>query len=119
MRRTPLSDDDAGTAAFRGRLHALDEPYTAVISESIANKYYGGEEAVGQTFRLNKGAVFRITGIFRDVPSNTHFKFNILISWPTYVQWRGADIETAWFWDGFYTYIRLRRGRMWLFLKRR
>lgn len=89
---------------------ALNEPYTAVISESVARKYYGGGDVIGQTFRLNKNAVFKISGIFKDVPDNTHFKFNILISWPTYVQWRGREVETAWFWDGFYTYIELQKG---------
>jgi putative ABC transport system permease protein len=34
----------------------------------------------------------------------------MLISWQTYVNWRGPDIETAWFWDGFYTYIKLKKG---------
>ncbi len=89
---------------------ALDEPYAAVISESVARKYYGDINVTGKSFRLNKDAVFRITGVFKDVPENTHFKFNILISWPTFVKWNGPDIETAWQWDGFYTYIRLRKG---------
>ncbi|MBN1792045.1 MAG: ABC transporter permease [Bacteroidales bacterium] len=89
---------------------ALDEPNTAVISENTANKYFGNEEAIGQSFTLNGEVVFRITGVFRDIPENTHLKYNILISWPTYANWRGPDIETAWNWDGFYTYIRLREG---------
>jgi putative ABC transport system permease protein len=89
---------------------ALNEPYTSVISESIAKKYFGGVSALGKTFRLNNVVTFRITGIFKDIPDNTHLKFNILISWPTYAIWRGKDIETAWFWDGFYTYIQLQKG---------
>jgi putative ABC transport system permease protein len=89
---------------------ALNEPFTAVISESLATKYFGDVNVTGKTFRLNKEAVFRITGVFKDVPGNTHFKFNILISWPTYVRWAGPEIETAWQWDGYYTYIRLMRG---------
>jgi putative ABC transport system permease protein len=89
---------------------ALNEPYTSVISESIAKKYYGGMNAIGKTFKVNKEVTFRITGIFKDIPDNTHLKFNVLISWPTYVIWRGKEIETAWFWDGFYTYIQLQKG---------
>ncbi len=89
---------------------ALDEPYTAVISESIAKKYYGDLNVTGKTFRLNKDAVFKISGVFKDIPENTHLKFNILISWPTFVKWNGPDIETAWQWDGYYTYIKLKRG---------
>ena len=89
---------------------ALDEPFTALISESIAKKYFGGENAIGQKFKLDKGSAFKISGIFKDIPDNTHLKFNILISWPTYVHWRGKEVETAWNWDGFYTYIRLQKG---------
>jgi putative ABC transport system permease protein len=88
----------------------LNEPFTAIISESTAKKYFGPNDVIGQTLRLNKEVVFKITGVFKDIPENTHFKFNILISWPTYVQWRGKEIETAWFWDGFYTYVKLQKG---------
>jgi putative ABC transport system permease protein len=89
---------------------ALNEPYSAVISESIAKKYYGDLNVIGKSFRFNNVLVFKITGVFKDVPENTHFKFNILISWITYVKLSGADVETAWEWDGFYTYIRLVKG---------
>jgi putative ABC transport system permease protein len=89
---------------------ALDEPYTAVISESIAKKYFGGGDVIGQVIKINKKAVFKISGVFKDVPENTHLRFNILISWPTYVKWVGPGVETAWVWDGFYTYVRLQKG---------
>jgi putative ABC transport system permease protein len=89
---------------------SLDEPFTAVVSESIAKKYYGDENAIGKTFYWNKDNLFTITGIFKDIPQNTHFKYDILLSWPTYVKFAGPDIETAWFWDGYYTFIRLRKG---------
>jgi len=89
---------------------ALNEPGTAVISESIARKIFGNENAMGQSFKHNDGEEFRITGVFRDIPQNTHLKIDMLISWPTYVKWRGPDIENAWFWDGFYTYVELKKG---------
>jgi putative ABC transport system permease protein len=89
---------------------ALDEPFAAVISESIARKYYGNINVIGQSFRFNRNIVFRITGVFKDLPENTHFKFNILISWPTFVRFAGPEVETAWQWDGYYTYIRLAKG---------
>jgi len=89
---------------------ALNDPYTAVISKSIADKYFGQENPMGKTFKLNNSENFKITGVFNDVPENTHLKFNILISWPTYIVWNGPDIETAWFWDGYYTYILLQKN---------
>ena len=89
---------------------ALNEPFTAVISESIAKKYYGNDNAMGKTFYWNKEHLFTVTGIFKDIPQNTHFKYDILLSWPTYVKFAGPEIETAWFWDGYYTYIKLQKG---------
>ena len=83
---------------------------TAVISESIAKKYYGDVNVIGKTFRFNNDVVFKITGVFKDIPDNSHFKFNILISWVTYVKLSGPEVETAWQWDGYYTYIRLIKG---------
>jgi len=89
---------------------ALDEPNTAVISESVARKFFGEENSMGKSFRLNKGAVFKVTGTFSDIPDNSHMKFNILISWPTFVAWVGPQAETKWDWDGFYTYVLLQKG---------
>lgn len=89
---------------------ALTEPFTAVISESTAQKYFGKIDALGKTFKLDNEVVFKVTGVFKDLPSNTHFKFNILFSWPTYVHFSGNRVETAWNWDGYYTFIRLEKG---------
>ena len=89
---------------------ALNEPFAAVISESSAKKFFGTAEAMGQSFKFNQYVVFKVTGIFKDIPGNTHFKYNVLLSWPTYVRFAGPNVETAWQWDGYYTFIRLRQG---------
>lgn len=89
---------------------ALNEPFTAVVSESLAKKYFGGTDVIGKTFKLDNELLFRITGVFADNPANTHLKFNILFSWPTYVRLAGDGIDTAWGRDGFYTYISLKKG---------
>lgn len=89
---------------------ALNEPFNAVISESDAMKFFGTADVLGRTFTLDDIDVFTITGVFRDIPANTHIKFNILISWPTIVKYSGNRIETAWNADGFYTYVMLAEG---------
>jgi len=89
---------------------ALDEPGTAVISELTAQKWFGSSQAVGKTFRYNSDDLIRVTGVFKDIPQNTHLKFDILISWPTYVKWAGKVVETTWFQDGYYTYLQLVPG---------
>lgn len=89
---------------------ALNEPFTAVISESLSKKYFGNDDALGKTFKVDNEDLFKITGVFKDLPANTHLKFNLLYSWPTYVKFNGNRIETAWNWDGYYTYLKLVKG---------
>ncbi len=86
---------------------ALLNPMEMVVSQSTARKYFGDKNPMGESLRFNGDLEFKITGIFRDVPSNSHLKPDILASWATLVQFRGPDINTAWQWDAFFNYIQL------------
>jgi putative ABC transport system permease protein len=72
---------------------ALSHPYSVVISESMARKYFGDTDPVNQTLRIfaydpdEQGAEYRITGIIEDCPPNSHFTYTLLMSFST--------IETA------------------------
>lgn len=98
---------------------ALDQPYTAVISESVAKKFFGKEAlqtAIGRSILMtdddrNK-ELCRITGVFKDVPENSHLKFNILISYTTLYHRGGkmARFEQNWDRKDFYNYVLLRPG---------
>ena len=59
---------------------ALTAPYTVVISEAMAEKYFQGEDPIGKTITLDNQYDFAVTGVFEDVPSNTHFHFDFLAS---------------------------------------
>jgi len=83
---------------------ALKEPNSLVISESLAEKYFGHEPAIGQLVTIdNEEAPFQITGVMKDLPQNTHFKASGLISYST------LDEDQVSFWGNFnnYTYIHL------------
>lgn len=60
--------------------YVLNEPMTAVISESAAKKLYGEQNPIGNKVRFNKDMDLTITGIFRDVPPNTHIYADFLTS---------------------------------------
>ena len=104
----PFKEGDPATA--------LSEPYTAVISESTARKLFQDQSALGQSIQLDdddrNSELCKITGVFKDVPENSHLKFNILISYPTlYHRRNGKDrFENDWEWKDFYTYILLHSG---------
>ena len=89
---------------------SLDDPLEMVISESMARKYFGDENPVGRSLRFNGSAELMITGIFGDVPENSHLKPDFIVSWATMVRYQGADINTAWQWDAFFNYILLNPG---------
>ncbi len=78
-----------------------------VLSETTARKYFGDENPIGKSLRFNGGPELMITGIFRDVPVNSHLKPDILVSWETLVRFQGKNINTAWQWDAFFNYILL------------
>jgi putative ABC transport system permease protein len=88
---------------------ALDEPYSIVLTASASKKYFGSEEALGQSLTIDKD-VFTVTGIASDVPDNAHFHFNMLVSFNTWSKDNKGAEHHAWFWNGFNTYLLLREG---------
>lgn len=83
---------------------ALKEPNTIVLTENIAKKYFGKTDVLGQTVKLDSKDL-RVTGVIRNLPSNTHLAFNFLVSWETIRK----EVETSNFWSisGGYLYVAL------------
>jgi putative ABC transport system permease protein len=85
--------------------NALVEPKSMVLTESLAKKYFGKTTGVvGQSLQNAGGDVFKITAVIGDVPSNSHIRFNLLISASTLAK----DFANHWGAFGFYTYVLLR-----------
>ncbi|WP_428654478.1 ABC transporter permease [Runella sp.] len=82
---------------------ALTQPNTAVITEALAKKYFGHNNVVGQTLKINK-VLYQITGVLAPLPSNTDLKINALLShdFSKVKTWIMDDIST-------FTYVLLRR----------
>lgn len=90
---------------------ALDGPNKIVISESTARKYFGNESALGKTLRNGGYTDCEVTGVFKDIPANSHMKINAIMSMDTYAKQVGRKSAAEfrdWGWDGWYNYIRLR-----------
>ncbi len=96
---------------------ALAEPFTAVVSETYAKRFFGDADPVGKVLRLQDDDFnderCRVTGVFADVPQNSHLKFDVLFSFQTlYNRYEEARerYDLTWERKDFYTYIRVREG---------
>lgn len=88
---------------------ALEEPYTVIISKSISQKYFGKEDPINKVITLVDEygkQTYTVTGVFEDVPQNSHVKFNMLISYKTFIA-KNNRAEYYWGWNAFNTYILL------------
>lgn len=61
-------------------VQSLKEPYTLVLSESIAAKYFPNENPLGQMLYINNKNSYKVTGIFKDIPDNSHIQFDFVAS---------------------------------------
>ena len=82
---------------------ALEGDDKAVISESMARKYFGDKDPMGQVLRADKTFSFTVTGVMADFPTHSHFKAGIFLSLP----YGELNFMTQWFNTSYYTYIRL------------
>ncbi|MCW5923094.1 MAG: ABC transporter permease [Saprospiraceae bacterium] len=67
----------------QGSFSEFREPYTALLTEKLARKYYGTTDAVGKTFKLNAEFALRVVGILKDIPDNTALQYQMYTSWKT------------------------------------
>ncbi len=84
----------------------LKAPFKMVISKSLAKKYFGDESPVGKTMKNNGRREFEVTGVFDDLPANSHMRIDAMFSFSTYEKLVGNPI-VSWQWDGFLTYVLL------------
>lgn len=88
----------------------LKRPFTAAISKSLAEDYFGVKSPIGETMMFidlyNKESLFEITAVFEDVPENSHLTFDALLSYNS-LEESSADYQYGWSWRGIYTYVKL------------
>lgn len=84
---------------------ALKEPYSAVITEDMAKKYFGDEDPMGKVLTFNGKQDFKITGILKKVRQNSHFKPDLLASMATMEE----NISNEWRPSSCYTYLVLKK----------
>lgn len=98
----PLLEGDPETA--------LDNPFSLLMSERTAAKYFGSGDPIGKTLRLNDKYDFQITGVFRNIPQNTHFRPDFLASFNSLESIYGVRSLSSWNGFNYKTYIQMEKG---------
>ncbi|RLD26211.1 MAG: hypothetical protein DRI70_05940 [Bacteroidetes bacterium] len=88
---------------------ALKDPSSIVISQTVAKKYFGDRNPLGSILKINDKEDYKVTGVFTDMPANSHFVMDVIVPFKDYFKNGGADI-TRWQSNYVYTYFLLREG---------
>jgi putative ABC transport system permease protein len=92
---------------------ALTKPYSIVLTESTAKKYFGSEQAFGKMVKFSDTINLMVTGVIKDIPQNSHFNTECFISRSTMNEMNKGnpsweeDSEKNWFNCDSYSYLLL------------
>jgi putative ABC transport system permease protein len=82
----------------------LKEPGSIVLTETAAKKYFGNADPMGKVVQYNKRLQLKVTGIAKDVPSNSHLDFEVIIPLSNYAH---EDWFSVWINNNNFTYVLL------------
>jgi len=87
----------------------LKDPFSVVLTETIAKKLFGNQVVIGKTLKLDDKSEYLVTGIVQDPPANSNINYNALLSFATlysesgnYMGWNGGN--------QYITYLLLKKG---------
>jgi putative ABC transport system permease protein len=94
----PLLHGNAGSA--------LNNISNIVLTQKLAKKLFGNQDAMGKTLRVDSTDYFTVTGVMKDLPNNTHFNFEYLLPWAYLVKIGAAD--SSWGNNSVKTFVLLK-----------
>jgi len=87
---------------------ALADPYTVVLTESTAKKYFNKTNVIGQTIMVNNNYMYKVTGVIYDIPKQSHFNFDFFLSMSSSSDERSN--ANNWLSAQYNTYLLLKPG---------
>ncbi|MCR8561581.1 ABC transporter permease [Mucilaginibacter sp. BJC16-A38] len=85
---------------------ALTEPHSVVLTESAAKKYFNKTDVIGQVLTLNDTGFYKVTGVLKDIPAQSHFNYNVFVSFSSIPESK----VNSWGFGGLHTYLMLKPG---------
>ncbi|MGB7297249.1 MAG: ABC transporter permease [Candidatus Aminicenantales bacterium] len=99
----PLIEGDPKTA--------LKDPDSLVLSERVALKYFGNEDPIGKVITVDNLFPMKVTGVMKDVPGNSTFRFDILMPLEFYARNIHKEVDLKGFTNqNFFVFVQLRKG---------
>ncbi|MEE4197282.1 MAG: ABC transporter permease [Bacteroidales bacterium] len=93
---------------FQGNINTvLNEPYKVVLSKSTAIKIFGTNDPMGQMIKIgNDTSLYRVSGIFEDLPDNSHIEADLISSFTS----NARALRSDWLSNSYATYLLLKPG---------
>lgn len=88
---------------------ALSLPYSIVISQAIAKKYFGEENPIGKKLTITSGHEFTVTGVLEESNFRSHLEFDFLASFHSLEEMYRQSVIENWIWNPCWTYIVLHK----------
>jgi ABC-type antimicrobial peptide transport system permease subunit len=86
---------------------ALNEPHNVVLTEEMAHKYFGDDDALGKVLPVSLGYLMKVTGVVKSLPHNSHIRFDFIVPIEILAEF-GAPIND---WEFLcYNYVELNKG---------
>ncbi len=100
----PLAEGNPSTA--------LEGPNKVIITPEMAKKYFDYDDPIGKVLRFEDKHEFVVSGVLDQVPSNSHFKFDFLVSFETLdnPEVLRPGLRRHWIWNPTWTYLLLKDG---------
>ncbi|MFD2934376.1 ABC transporter permease [Spirosoma flavum] len=95
---------------LKGTRAGLTEPGSILLSESVAQAYFGDDDPVGKLMKIDNKLDVKVTGVYEDFPRNSEFRdVSFIAPWKLYLsneKWV-TGMADAWGWNAWYTYVQL------------
>jgi putative ABC transport system permease protein len=99
----PLIEGDSKTA--------LRDPYSLVLSERVAKKYFGSESPIGKVITVDNQYPMKVMGVMKEVPRNSTFRFDILMPLEFYAKNIHKEVDLRGFSNqNFFVFVQLQKG---------
>ena len=87
---------------------ALDNPFSLVISEEMAEKYFGEEDPIGKVFSGDNRFDFKVTGVMKNIPNNSYLQFDIVVPYEFLKRIKAVSEHMGS--NSIYTFVQLQKG---------